>query len=147
MRKSLVIGFSVLAASVGPSLLAFAAEPSAVSSALAQSKLGPHSSAAQGVTVTVTPRDLSNDSKLWEFEVVFTTHSRDLRDDLTKTAVLMTSDGKRYPPVGWQGDGPGGHHRNGLLAFKPVSPRPQSVDLQIQRAGEPAPRTFHWTLK
>lgn len=147
MRKSLVIGFSVLAASGGPLLLAFAAEPSAVSDALAVSKLGPQSSAAQGVTVTVTPRDLSNDTKLWEFEVAFSTHTQDLRDDLTKVAILMSDDGKRYPPVGWQGDGPGGHHRKGMLAFKPVSPRPQSVSLQIQRAEETATRTFHWQLK
>ena len=38
-------------------------------------------------------------------------------------------------------------HREGVLRFKPISPRPQSIELQITRAGEDAPRSFRWQLK
>ena len=74
------------------------------------------------------------------------THSTDLSDDLTKSAVLVDGSGKRYMPVTWDGAGPGGHHREGVLRFKPISPRPQSLELQIARNGETAPRAFRWQL-
>jgi len=78
---------------------------------------------------------------------VLDTHAGELNDDLVKTATLLDDKGGRYVPVQWEGAGPGGHHREGALKFKPVSPTPATIELQIKRAGEANPRTFRWQLK
>jgi hypothetical protein len=49
--------------------------------------------------------------------------------------------------MAWDGAPPGGHHREGVLRFKPISPQPQAIELQFTRAGEGAPRSFRWQLK
>jgi hypothetical protein len=100
-----------------------------------------------GVTVDVTPVDLSASAKTWDFKLVLDTHSQDLNDDLTKTAVLLDASTQSYLPVAWEGAGPGAHHREGVLRFRPIDPRPASVELRIQRAGETTPRSFRWPLQ
>jgi len=95
------------------------------------------------VTVSVTPHELAND-KPWAFELVFTTHTQPLGDDLMKSAALVDASGARHAPLAWRGDGPGGHHRKGVLVFAPLVPRPAAIELQVQRAGEAAPRSFKW---
>jgi len=102
-------------------------------------------SSAGGVTVAVTP-DLSS-NETWAFKVVLDTHSQDLSDDLVKTATLLDSAGNRYKPLSWQGAGPGGHHREGVLRFPAVTPLPLAVELQLQRANESAVRSFRWQLQ
>lgn len=125
--------------------VALAAGLAAPNTALAGAVALPaRSSSEQMVSVTVTPRELAGVS--WEFEVVLDTHVQPLADDLMKTAVLVDPQGTRSAPVAWRGDGPGGHHRKGVLVFEPVQPRPASLELQIQRAGEKAPRRFKWQL-
>lgn len=106
--------------------------------------LAARSSNEQMVTVTVTPRQLAGSS--WEFEVVLSTHVQALDDDMMTTAVLVDEQGTKHAPVAWRGDGPGGHHRKGVLVFAPFQPRPSSLDLQIRRAGEKAPRSFRWQM-
>ena len=110
-------------------------------------ELAAQKSKTGGVTVTVKPRDLSGEARGWVFEIVLETHVQDLSDDLTKTAVLVDGAGRQTIPTGWQGDGPGGHHRKGLLSFAPLSPQVDAVELHIRRAGESAPRSFRWKLK
>lgn len=110
---------------------------------LAQSLPGQSTSAA-GVTVKATPRALSG--AVWEFEIVFDTHTRELNDDVVKAASL-TADGRTVAPVDWQGDPPGGHHRKGVLKFNAVEPRPQVIELALARPGEPKPRLFRWQLR
>lgn len=100
-----------------------------------------------GVTVAVTPQNVSGDIKTWTFKVVLDTHSQDLSDDLVKSSRLLDGTGGRYAPVAWNGAEPGGHHREGTLRFNAISPRPASVELQIQRPGEPKPRSFRWQLR
>ena len=99
------------------------------------------------MTVKVTPQNVAGDAKTWDFAVVFDTHSADLNDDPLKSSLLLDGASGRYAPVAWDGAGPGGHHREGVLRFKPISPLPQSIVLQITRAGEDAPRSFRWRLK
>lgn len=111
----------------------------------AAADLPAQSSAQAGVTVKAAPRNLSGGT--WEFEIAFDTHSESLTDDLEKTAVLIAGDGVPRSPLEWQGDPPSGHHRKGVLLFKPISPRPASIELRIQRAGEASPRSFRWQLK
>ena len=104
-------------------------------------------SGAAGVTVAVTPQNLAAGVKSWDFKVVLDTHSGSLDDDLVKSAVLLGDKGGRHLPVKWEGAGPGGHHREGTLKFEPISPAPGAIELQIQRPGEPKPRSFRWQLK
>jgi len=109
---------------------------------VAAAELVTQKSTERGVTVAVTPQNLTGGAANWGFKIVFETHSGNLSDDLLKTAALVDAGGKRHMPAAWEGAGPGGHHREGILQFKPLSPRPPSVELQITRSGEAAPRTF-----
>jgi len=101
---------------------------------------------AQGVKVTVTPRNVAKDVQTWDFEVAMETHTHPLDDALESSSVLI-ADGKQYPPSGWEGAPPGGHHRKGVLHFKAIAPQPASLELQIRLTGDPAPRSFEWRLK
>lgn len=96
-----------------------------------------------GVTIKVTPRPLEGGA--WAFDVILDTHSQELKDELLKSAVLVSADGAQVSPVQWQGDAPGGHHRKGVLRFNPVTPAPGVLELRITRPGEPTPRTYRWT--
>lgn len=117
----------------------------AASGAMAAAVLSTQTSSESGVTVNVTPRNMA--AGTWEFDVAFNTHSQELTDDLEKTALLVSDGRASHSPLKWQGDPPGGHHRKGVLQFKPVSPMPASIELQIKRSGETAPRSFRWQLK
>jgi len=113
--------------------------------ASAAGNLSPQSSSQFGVTVKVTPRSLAGTE--WTFDVAFDTHSQELKDDPLKAAVVVADGGKPSSPTGWQGDGPGGHHRKGVLRFKAPAASPAGVELRLQRPGEAAPRVFRWQLR
>jgi hypothetical protein len=104
------------------------------------------SSDEAGIKVVVTPKALGPGAKVWEFEVVLDTHTKPLNDDLAQIAALVDAAGRRYMPVAWQGDPPGGHHRKGVLQFSAPAERPKSVELQINGVGGVATRTFRWDL-
>jgi len=112
---------------------------------LAAGKLAPQTNSQSGVTVKVTPRSLAGAE--WEFEVVFDTHSQELNDDPQKAAVLVADGSAPWSPTGWQGDAPGGHHRKGVLRFRPAAASPARVELRLQRPGEASPRVFRWQLR
>ncbi|MGB4359000.1 MAG: hypothetical protein WBJ19_01120 [Rhodoferax sp.] len=115
------------------------------SSASAAPELPIRTSTQAAVTVAVTPRTFSG--AVWEFELTFNTHSGALNDDIEKATTLTTDLGKTFSPVKWQGSPTGGHHRNGVLQFKPISPLPASIEIRITREGEAQPRSFKWQLK
>lgn len=104
-------------------------------------------SSVGGVSIKVTPKNMANDVKTWDFTIALDTHSRDLSDDLVKSSLLFDGAGGQHSPTAWDGFPPGGHHREGVLQFKPVSPVPAAIELQIKRSGETAPRSFRWQLK
>lgn len=110
-------------------------------------ELGVQRSSAGGVTVAVTPQDLSAGAGNWDFKVVLDTHSGELKDDLAKSAVLVADGGAPSAPIGWQGNPPGGHHREGVLKFSAIAPQPKEIELRIQRPGETTPRSFRWQIK
>lgn len=83
----------------------------------------------RGVTVKVTLKNLASDAGGWEFAIVLDSHSQDLSDDLAKTSLLLDGAGGRSLPTAWDGAPPGGHHREGVLRFGPISPRPKSIEL------------------
>ena len=113
--------------------------------ALAAPALSPQTSSQSAVMITITPH--AQGAGAWEFDVTLNTHSGALNDDLLKSAVLVIADGTQLAPAAWRGDGPGGHHRKGVLRFESVEPSAAAMELRIQRAGEPAARSFRWSLK
>lgn len=119
----------------------------AVLSTAAAAELKEISTQGGGVTVRAKPAEMAGDAKAWTFEIRMDTHSQDLSDDLVRSAVLVDDAGKPYAALGWDGMPPGGHHRKGVLSFAPIKPPPAAIELQIQRAGESAPRRFRWHLK
>lgn len=110
-------------------------------------ELPEQSSQANGVTVSVKPVDLSAAAKTWTFKVALNTHTSELSDDLMRTVTLVDASGKPQQPMGWEGSAAGGHHRSGVLRFKPLATRPDALELRMARPGETTPRTFRWKLK
>lgn len=109
--------------------------------------LATRSSDEAGVRVVVTPKSLGAGAKVWEFNVVIDTHTKPLNDSLAQAAALIDGAGRRYVPVAWQGDPPGGHHRKGVLQFSPPAEMPKSIELQIDGVGGVATRTFRWEIE
>ena len=101
------------------------------------------SSSVAGVKITVEPKGFPRDATTWTFAVTLETHTQDLDDDLVESTTLLAG-GTPHRPLGWDGPPPGGHHRKGILRFAAVTPLPQTVELQIRREDEPAPRVFRW---
>ena len=153
MNRKLTRGIAASLAAVAASCSIVTGGALGLSAALAASpeasnqNLPAQTSSAGGVTIKVTPKNLVSNVGSWDFEIVLDTHSADLNDDLVKSSVLLDGAGGRHSPTAWDGAPPGGHHREGVLRFKPVSPQPQSIELQITRAGEDALRSFRWQLK
>ena len=135
------IGGWILAATLG-----VVAAPLAALAQASANATTTQSSSDQGVTVKVTAKSIGSPDSRREFAVVLDTHSADLSDDLTQSATLTTDDGRTFKPVSWLGAPPGGHHREGVLAFDIPAPRPSVIELSITRPGESAPRTFRWQL-
>jgi hypothetical protein len=113
------------------------AQPAASAAVSAQSSV-------DGVTVKVMPKPMAAGEGRREFTVVFDAHSADLKDDVVQTTVLVTTDGRTLKPVSWSGSAPGGHHREGVLAFELPPPEATSIELRMQRPGEAAPRIFRF---
>ena len=105
------------------------------------------SSDVAGIKVIVTPKALGAGVTVWEFTVVMDTHTKPLDDNLVQAAVLVDEGGRRYVPVAWQGDPPGGHHRKGVLQFSAPAGTPKWVELQITGVGGVATRTFRWEVE
>ncbi len=98
------------------------------------------------VTVTVTPSTLDIESKEWKFDILISTHSVELDQDMTKVAVLIDNSGNEYSPMRWEGTQEGGHHREGVLTFNKITPAPKSIKLKISDVGGVV-RIFNWELK
>ncbi len=93
------------------------------------------------VTIKVTPK-LSSEIA---FEIALDTHSEELSADLTQVAALKDENGKEYKPLRWDGDPPGGHHREGTLVFGAIKPTPKTLQLTVRQVGGIAEREFLWT--
>jgi len=136
-RFSLFASAAVLVLIVAGGTLAHTPLASAASGLAAQvNREGP-------VQVRVKPRSLAPDAKLWEFEVAFNTHSVPIDGDPAKFSVLVDTNGKTHAAIAWQGDPPGGHHRKGVLQFKPLASE-KAVELRINGVAGVATRSFRW---
>jgi hypothetical protein len=129
-------------------VLTLAVTPMAMTQPVSAAEFATRSNDTGGVRVDVTPKSVAAGSA-WQFEVVMDTHTKSLDDDLTKTAVLVDDGGRKYAPLDWQGDAPGGHHRKGVLRFAAPTEPIKSFELQIQGVGGDSKnkRIFKWTMK
>ncbi len=97
-----------------------------------------------GVEVSVQPQDVQSNE--WTFGVAMNTHIGSLDADLVKSATLADERGNIFAPIRWDGASPGGHHRQGILTFNAIAPRPDSITLLIKDVGGVAERKFTWQL-
>ena len=119
----------------------------AVAALAVGAQLSEQKSTEAGVTVSVTLQAIAADAKTWNFDVALNTHAQELSDDFSKTTVLIDDRGVEYRPVAWEGAGPGGHHRSGVLKFAAGKQVPESLEMRMTRPGEAQPRSFRWQLK
>ena len=136
-RLAIVLAVTALSVCVAPLAMAQPAGAPALAAV---------SNDAGGVRVNIKPKGVGA-GLAWEFEIVMDTHTKPLDGDPTKTAVLIDDGGRRYMPLSWQGDAPGGHHRKGVLRFPAPTGRPTSFEIQIQGLGGVNTRVFQWTMK
>lgn len=99
------------------------------------------------VMVTVTPVTVSETADTWRFDVRLNTHVAPITQDIAAVSVLDDGHGHSQRPSAWNGDPPGGHHRKGILVFRPISPMPGSITLHIREVGDVPDRSFTWNLK
>ncbi len=100
----------------------------------------------KAVAVDVTPLVLATEGDVWDFEIAFNTHSVDLSFDPEAISVLRDDVGREYPATTWEGSGPGGHHRAGILRFPVPYQATEFVELVIRDVGGVPERVFHWDL-
>lgn len=96
---------------------------------------------AGAVDVKIEPRQLDAQGAI--FKITLDTHSVELSTDLTESASLDVG-GVAWSVSGWSGDGPGGHHREGTLAFMPGGAPAGAVRLVIK--GLPELVDVTWTV-
>jgi len=137
-----LIALTVAVAVVAVGAVAFVATrdgDDAADSASARSSRAAPSQDAGEVTVEATLRQL--DDTVAVVGVVFDTHAVELDLDVAAGATL-TVGGTTWPTGGWEGDGPGGHHREGELRFSAAGPAEGDAVLSIVGLSEPV--TFRW---
>ncbi|MEK7597269.1 MAG: hypothetical protein AAB441_01335 [Patescibacteria group bacterium] len=97
------------------------------------------------VTVTAEPKALKMGEKP-AFKIEFNTHSVDLSFNITKISSLVDDKGNVYSNPNWDGSGPGGHHREGILTFNSVLSETKFVELIIKNVAGVAERKLKWNL-
>ena len=128
-------------------LLVVAIAVAAPLTASAQTKPLPMRENSEGqVRASVTPQNLSKTADAWRFEVRFNTHATPITQDMVAVATLTDDKGASEQPTAWEGDPPGGHHRRGVLVFKPIDSMPVTITLHIREVGGVADRAFTWNL-
>ena len=95
---------------------------------------------AGAVEVRMTP--LSIDRSGAVFDLVLDTHTVSLDLDLAGAAQLRINSDLAGTPV-WEGPGPGGHHREGILRF--TTPIPPGAAVELRITGLPQDATATWT--
>ena len=98
------------------------------------------------ISITVKPINISEGEEEWKFNIAMNTHSIELDHDVLQSVKLIDDTGKAYKPVAWEGGEPGGHHREGVLAFKELTPIPKFIKVEILGIGEDK-RDFRWELQ
>jgi hypothetical protein len=95
---------------------------------------------AGAVEVTMTPLTLDESGAV--FEIALDTHSVELDLDMAASAQLQIN-GSTGDGASWDGQGPGGHHREGTLRF--TTPVPPGADVELRITGLPTDATASWS--
>ncbi len=98
------------------------------------------------VTLSVKPVQLTPGQPA-KFEVRMNTHSVNLVQDMVAVSTLVDDQGHNYKPVNWEGSGPGGHHRRGILEFPALEGIPKSIKLVIKDVSDVPQRIFEWKIE
>jgi len=99
------------------------------------------------VTIEITLVEFGPAGSQWKFNVIFTTHSGSLDFDPMQVASIIDYKGNVSRPIAWEGPGPGGHHREGMLLFNAPNPAPFNVELKIKDVGGVSERLFKWSIE
>jgi len=91
------------------------------------------------VTVAAVPERLDAAGAVLRLKL--DTHTTPLDMDLPGAARLSVG-GRDWPAQTWEGDGPGGHHREGTLRFRAEGPATGPVRLVVDGLGQPAELTW-----
>ena len=140
MRRRL-IPMALAAIIAAAAVVAFVATRGGSANDAEASQFGTRTQEAGEVTVEATLRRV--DEAGAAAAVVFDTHAVELDLDVAGGGVL-TIGGTPWPTVAWDGDGPGGHHREGELRFAPGGPAQGEAVLTIAGLSEPV--TFRWQV-
>ncbi|MCP2247352.1 hypothetical protein [Lentzea aerocolonigenes] len=105
-----------------------------------RAELGSRTVQAGGVEVAMTA--LTLDGSGATFRIKFDTHTVDLGLDPATTARL-TVNGTSVNGARWDGQSPGGHHREGTLSFATPVPAGAAVELRI--TGLPQDAVGSWS--
>lgn len=108
---------------------------------IAATTLGSRTQKAGEVTVEANLRQVDETGAA--ATVAFDTHAVELDLDVAAGATL-TVGGTTWPTKAWDGDGPGGHHREGELRFATGGSLGGEAVLTITGLSEPV--TFRWQL-
>ena len=81
------------------------------------------------------------------FEVRMNTHSETLGEDMVAVSSLKDNAGRVYQATAWQGSGPGGHHRKGVLEFPKLEDNTDSITLIIKGIANIPERIFMWPVE
>jgi hypothetical protein len=106
--------------------------------------LAPQIDSGGQVTIEVAPLALGED--VWEFKVALNTHSVDLGFDLTEVSTLRCDRGQEFEAAAWDGSGPGGHHRSGVLRFAALDHPTSTVEVVIRDVAKVPERVFRWDV-
>ena len=139
MRRSLILA-SVATIAVVLAWVVFAAGGDPDSTLVGTTGLETRTVSSRDVDVKIEPRQL--DAQGAVFAITLDTHSVELSMELT--AAEFEVGGIPWPVAGWDGDGPGGHHREGTLRFDAAGPAAGTVRLVLSDFPEPVEVTWEF---
>lgn len=125
----------------------FGSTSSVSNSSAEQEKTATKTTTIDDVMYKVTPKNLSRSSSSWDFEIVLDTHAGSLDQDLQSQVHLTDEKDREYPVAKWEGDPPGGHHREGVLKFESLGSDVASITLKINPGENTAETSFTWEVK
>jgi len=137
VRTTPVTRASRLVAAVGAATLLVVS----VGPASAARRLPTKAAEVDGVTIEVSPRKVNVHGAT--IAISLDTHERELDTKLAQQSSL-TVDGTAWPVIVYEGDPPGGHHREGTLRFRGAGRVSGSMRLVIKGLGRRV--EFSWRL-
>ena len=120
--------------------------PSGIPTQVEQTTLQTQTLIDDTVTYKVTPKNFIPSNETWDFNIIVDTHTGSLDQDMASTIRLIDDKSNEYKATTWDGAAPGGHHREGILKFSPISPRPAFVELKIQTTSSAENNRLRWNI-